>query len=190
MTQPNQPYLLVARPELRDPNFERTVVLVTRHDEEGAFGWILNRPLDQRLGDVVGESVADERVRGVPLFRGGPVEPAAAQFLTDADGEGVRATPLEGVAMLPIEGASGPSDLAELVDALPGDAVVRGYLGYAGWGAGQLEGEIDEGSWFIAPADARHVFGVAPERLWPTVLWEQGGDLRWIVLDDADPKLN
>lgn len=189
MSQPSQPFLLVASPQLRDPHFERVVVLVTRHDDDGAFGWILNRPLGQRLGDVVGTGL-DDRVGDVPLYRGGPVEPAAAQFLTDASGDAVRDLPLPGVAMLPIEDAEGPHDLGELVARLPDDAVVRGYLGYAGWGSGQLDAEIDEGSWLLAPAEARHVFGVDAERLWRTVLWDLGGEARWIALDDVDPSLN
>ncbi len=190
MSNSSQPFLLVAAPELRDPNFARSVVLVTRHDEDGAFGWVLNRPLGQRLGDVVGSDALDDRVRDVRLFRGGPVEPQAAQFLTNAEGPGVQPTPLRGVSMLPIDGSTGPADLGPLFDELQDGAEVRGFLGYAGWGREQLEGEIDEGSWLLAEAGVRHVFGIEPEKLWSTVLWEQGGATRWIVLDDVDPSLN
>lgn len=171
-------FLLLASPALEDPNFRRSVVLMIDHDAEGAFGLVLNRPLDRLLGEVLesDQPLAAE----VPLHSGGPVQTDMVQFVSSREGGGK--TVLPGV----IVGAS----LEDLIEATTQGAAVRAYAGYAGWGGGQLERETEEGSWIVAPAAARHVFSVEPAQLWATVLRELGGHYAWLALDDGSPQDN
>ncbi|MEX1104298.1 MAG: YqgE/AlgH family protein, partial [Dehalococcoidia bacterium] len=135
--------LLVATRALLDANFYRTVVLLLAHDENGAFGVVLNRPLE---ASAVGEHVPawQEHVAApASLFAGGPVEPARALGLASA---AVHESP---DGWLPMAAGYGLLDLARSPDAL--DVVVeriRVFTGYAGWGAGQLEGEVAANGWF------------------------------------------
>jgi len=170
--------LLVASPELLDPNFARTVVFVISHDGEGSFGLVLNRPLDVTLDDVLespGEGAAQ-----VPVLRGGPVQPEVLQFLS-RDGS-------VGRALLP--GVAVGGDLDELLGHAREGGRVRAFAGYAGWGGGQLERETAEGSWIIAPARPEHLFDVPAAQLWVQVLRELGGRYAWLALDGGDPGSN
>lgn len=171
-------FLLVASPSLTDPNFARTVTLICRHGDEGTYGVALNRPLHQTLRELAPE--LDPRLRDVPVFLGGPVQRELLQLLHHDGAGGQRV--LEGVAL----GGSLEAIAAGEVRA----GRVRGYLGYAGWDAGQLEREIEQGAWFIAPAAPRHVFEIPPDALWELVLRELGGQHAWQGLGDADPGLN
>ena len=170
--------LLVASPRLLDPNFARTVVLVISHDAEGSFGLVLNRPLGAVLGDVLPD-VADGG-RSIPVHQGGPVQTDLAHFVSRCSaGE---------TSLLP--GVSVGISLEELLEQAAGGQPVRCFVGYSGWGAGQLEAETVEGSWIVAPARAEHVFDVPPDRLWATVLHELGGQYAWMALDSTPPSDN
>lgn len=173
--RPSGGFLLVASPNLLDPNFRRAVVLVITHDGDGAFGLILNRPLEGTLADVLDEQ--HPRAGVVPLRQGGPVQTDMLQFVSSREDRGRVVLP--GVAV----GAS-LDDLAE------GDDTLLAYVGYSGWGPGQLERETEEGSWIVAPAQARHVFGVAVDRLWCTVLGELGGPYARMALEGGRPSDN
>ncbi len=171
-------FLLVASPDLVDPNFAKTVVLMVEHDADGAFGLVLNRPLEHRLADVLEE--VDPRWADVALHQGGPVQTNMLQFVCREAGAG------KPVVRDVVVGA-GLEDLPEEgVDARD----VRAFAGYAGWGGGQLERETKEGSWIVRPAEARHVFGIPADRLWSTVLRELGGQYAWMSLSDGDPTQN
>jgi len=170
--------LLVASPELLDPNFARTVVFVIAHDGDGTFGLVLNRPLDASLDDVL--EAAGEGAERIRVHRGGPVQPEMLQFLSSGDGPG--RTLLPGVAV--------GGDLDALVAHARGASAVRAYAGYAGWGSGQLEAETREGSWIVAPARAEHVFDVPADKLWVAVLRELGGRYAWLALEGGDPEAN
>lgn len=179
--------LLVATPQLADPNFERTVVLVLDHDETGSLGVVLNRPSPVPVGDVLdawGDLVAEPRV----LFHGGPVATdsalAVATLADGGDGDD------EPVGFRRLFGATGIVDLdtpTELLD----DAIegMRVFAGYAGWGVGQLAAEIEEGSWYVVPHEPADLFGY-PDRLWVQVLRRQPGELAWVSTRPADPTLN
>lgn len=175
--------LLVAAPSLQDPNFARTVVLLLEHNEGGTLGVVLNRPTDQDLSAVLPQW---ELFAAQPaaLFRGGPVDPDAAVCLGTTTGAAVAGW--QGVL-----GALGVVDLSQDPDELAGRiAAVRVFVGYAGWGPGQLDVELDEGAWFVVDAEAADVFAVAPERLWSQVLRRQPGDLALLATFPADPSLN
>lgn len=168
--------LVVATPELRDGNFAHTVVLVLDHGAEGALGVVLNRPrsIDVRaLMPAWGELAAAPGV----LFTGGPVQADEALIgLGHGDGGGQEIVP--GVRVLDLE--------TEPIDH-PDIGSVRLFVGYAGWGQGQLEQEIASGSWFVVDADADDSFTEDPEGLWRRVLSRQGG---LFVTVTEDPSLN
>lgn len=165
----------MASPGLLDPNFRRSVVLIVNHDAEGAFGLVLNRPLDRSLGDLL--EGATGTTAAVPLLQGGPVQTDMVQFVSSCEGCGKVVVP--GVAV-----GAGLDDLLEFGGQL------RAYVGYAGWGGGQLERETEEGSWIVAPAAARHVFEVPSDKLWATVLHDLGGEYAWMALDAGRPSDN
>ena len=183
--------LLVATPVLGDPNFRRTVVLVVEHEpEQGTLGVVLNRPTKVPVGQVLEpwtELATDPSV----VFTGGPVSPNSALALAHVPGTDEPAGwhPLDVAA--PAVARVGLVDL----DAPPGllaAAIVslRVYAGYAGWGAGQLQAEIDEGAWYVVPAETSDPFSADPARLWPAVLRRQGGELAYVATYPDDPGLN
>lgn len=183
--------LLVAAPMLDDPPFARSVIFVVDHDEEGAVGLVINRPTTLAVSAIlpVWADVADQPQ---VVFDGGPVSAESALAL------GL----LEGSAMDEEQGHGGigvrhlTSDLCLVdLDADP-DAVLariggfRVFAGYAGWAPGQLEGEIEEGAWFVVPADPSDAFATDPVRLRARVLRRQRGELRLLATYPDDPTLN
>ena len=152
--------LLVATPELLDPNFTETVVLLLDVDEGGALGVVLNRPSPVAVAEVLagwGRVVAEPEV----LFRGGPVSTDGAL----AVGLLRTAEDVPGRASARSFGRLGLVDLDTPVELVDGSLEgMRIFAGYAGWGAGQLEDEVDEGSWYVVPAQLPDVFRVDPGR--------------------------
>ncbi len=189
--------LLAATPLLGDPNFRRTVILIVEDDPaEGTLGVVLNRPSDVPLDQVL--EAWTELVTGPPVvFRGGPVSPNSALALALARGEdeplGWRS--LGGAGEVgggsPLMARVGLVDL-EAPPELLADGITsfRVFAGYAGWGAGQLQAEIDEGAWYVLAGEPADAFIAEPERLWPAVLRRQGGDLALIATYPDDPVLN
>jgi putative transcriptional regulator len=155
--------LLVAAPPLVDPNFDRTVVLMLEHSEDGAIGVVLNRPSETELDDVFPEWRSVATPPGV-VFVGGPVSPEAVIAL----GRGGAAS--EG--FLDIGGDLGSVDLSS--DPLEvGLETLRVFAGYAGWGAGQLEQEIEQGAWFVVRTERADPFVDEPTEMWRAVLRRQ-----------------
>ena len=167
--------LLVASPELVDPNFARTVVLIIHHDEDGSFGLVLNRPLGQTLAEVLPDLAP--AATEVPVLQGGPVQTEMLQLVSRSEVAGRVIVPSLSVG----------ATLGDLLDSPSERQDMRAYLGYAGWGAKQLEDETAAGGWIVAPARAGHVFDVPPEQLWITVLRELGGPYAWMALGAGDP---
>jgi putative transcriptional regulator len=177
--EPAQGRLLVATPLLGDPNFERTVVLLLEANEDGAVGVVLNRPSGTVLVDALPEwagRAADPAV----VFVGGPVEQTAAIGLARHD-DGLTAEVLDGVGLV---------DLGQEPDTAPAVEAVRIFAGYAGWGPGQLEVEIDEGAWFVVDADPDDPLSPDPEDLWRSVLRRQRGEVALYAAFPDDPSLN
>jgi len=174
--------LLVAGPALADPNFRRSVILVGEHGVEGAMGVILNRPSPVSVADAVpplAELVDDADLVHV----GGPVQPQAIVVLGDFRDPGEAAALVLGsIGFLP-----GEIESADDVGSL---ARARVFAGYAGWGPGQLESEIAEGSWILEPALAEDVFTEQPDALWSTVLRRKGGAFAVLALMPPDPSRN
>jgi putative transcriptional regulator len=174
-------HLLIAGASLWDPNFRRTVVLIGHHDDEGAVGVVLNRPLDATVEQSV-PPLSPLVPPGEPLFRGGPVQPEAAVVLADfeePDRAGILA--LDSIGFLPEETDA---------ESLGGLRRVRVFAGYAGWGAGQLEAELDEASWHATPAVPGDVFTSDPERLWASAVSRLGPEHRLLRTLPVDPQTN
>jgi putative transcriptional regulator len=182
--------LLAATPLLGDPNFRRTVILVVEDDpDEGTLGVVLNRPTEVPLDQVL--DTWTPLVTGPPVvFRGGPVSPNSALALALALGEDepVGWRSLDGSPMM---SRIGLVDLGAPPELLAGGiSSMRVFAGYAGWGAGQLRDEIDEGAWYVLSGEPADAFFAEPERLWPAVLRRQGGDLALVATYPDDPVLN
>ncbi len=176
--------LLVASPVLADGNFDRAVVLVLDHDEEGALGVILNRASAVTVRETL-DGWTDLAADPPVLFGGGPVEPTAIVAL----GRGAPGVTPDG--WTPI------MDRIRLVDLDDDPALaaadlerVRVFAGYAGWAPGQLEEEIDQGAWFTVDAEPGDVFTDDPDALWRRVLARQPDDLRMLATYPDDPTMN
>jgi putative transcriptional regulator len=182
--------LLAASPKLGDPNFRRAVVLIVEDDtEEGTLGVVLNRPTQVPLDEVL-EPWTPLASGPQVVFRGGPISPNSALALALAHGgeEPVGWRSLEGTPMM---SRMGLVDLGAPPELLAGGITsMRVFAGYAGWGAGQLRDEIDEGAWFVLPGDPADAFAAEPEGLWAEVLRRQGGDLALVATFPDDPAMN
>jgi putative transcriptional regulator len=174
--------LLIAGPTLIDPNFWRTVVLIVEHSEEGAFGLVLNRPSETLVGEAVPE-IEDLVEPDEPLYIGGPVQPSGVvvlgQFEDPAD-DALLA--FDDVGVL----GAGPSPEEHTAGLRTG----RAFVGHAGWGAGQLDEEIERGDWILEPARFEDAFSGDPRELWSSVLTRKGGSYALVARMPADPSLN
>jgi putative transcriptional regulator len=172
--------LLIAGPDLWDMNFRRTVVLIARHDDDGAVGVVLNRTAEATVEDAAPPLAAlvgpDQ-----PLFLGGPVQPQAAVVLAEfAHPENVDVVAFGSIGFLVDEDPT----------AVGGIRRARVFAGHAGWGAGQLEAEMEEGSWIVEPALPEDVFTPHPDRLWSQVLRRKGREFQMLSTMPFDPALN
>src|SRR5581483_6006078 len=158
--------LLVSSPALVDPNFRKTVVLVAHHDDEGAIGLVLSRPSSVPASDAV--PALDGLPGGAdPVFVGGQVQPEAFMALAEFDDVNDAAAPIFGdVGFVPA--GEEPDGLAPVVQL--SIRRVRLFAGYAGWGPGQLEAELEEPSWIVVDAESDDPFADDPDDLWRTVL--------------------
>jgi putative transcriptional regulator len=174
-------HLLVAGPGLLDPNFWRTVVLVAEHSDEGALGVVLNRSSETTVAEALPElALLADDIGAVHL--GGPVQPSAVVVLADfVDIDAAESLVVESVGFLPAEVE--PAAVGELRRA-------RVYVGYAGWGSGQLDAEIEDGSWIVEPALREDVFTDDPDTLWSDVLRRKGGPFGLLATMPPDPSRN
>ena len=174
--------LLIASPALFDPNFRRAVVLVTEHTDEGAMGLVLNRPTEAEVVDAV-PPLEDLVDAGACVHVGGPVQPTAVVVLAEFDDvEESAALVLEDIGFVRADVEPG---------ALPvSTRRARVFAGYAGWGEGQLEAELEEESWIVEPALPEDVFAEEAEELWSRVLRRKGGQYAVVALMPPDPSLN
>lgn len=196
--------LLVATPPLADPNFDRTVVFVLEHTDDGAVGVVLNRPTPFPLPDGVARW-EDLLTTPATLFEGGPVEldalialarvePGTASAIARAAADDDR---LDDAEDEDDEGWSAVVGDIGSVDLSTDPALVRVpihglrvFRGYSGWGPQQLDGELAEGAWMVLPAEDGDVFSTEPDELWRTVIRRQGGRLAWVANAPDDLSLN
>ncbi|MFG2137064.1 YqgE/AlgH family protein [Streptomyces sp. NPDC048650] len=212
--------LLVATPALADPNFDRAVVLLLDHDEEGSLGVVLNRPTPVGVADILAPWAALAGEPGV-VFQGGPVSLDSALGVAvvpgGPSGESGVASPQSG-ALAGGAGGTAEDTAPDTDQAPPGDeplgwrrvhgaiglvdleappellAAVLGSLrifaGYAGWGPGQLEDELVEGAWYVVESEPGDVSSPDPEQLWRAVLRRQRNELAMVATYPDDPSLN
>ena len=177
--------LLVATPQIEEGVFARSVVLVLHHDDDGAQGLVLNRPVDADI-DVVLPVWEAHASAPAKVFQGGPVQLDSALGLAVVPGDapapsGVRRL-FGSVALVDLD--------AQPSLVVPAVAGLRIFAGYAGWSPGQLEDEIRTGSWFVVDSESGDVFTDEPAGLWQRVLRRQGDPLRWVAWYPRDPSLN
>lgn len=173
--------LLISSGSLFDPNFRHTVVLIGEHSAEGALGVVLNRPMDVTVEAAVpalGSVVKPDE----PLFEGGPVQPSNPVLLAELSHPEL--------ADLLIFGTVGFLVGEVPDDVRPGILRARVYAGYSGWGPGQLEREMAEGSWIVEPALEEDVFTDAPDTLWSRVLQRKGPEYQRLSRMPFDPSMN
>lgn len=178
--------LLVATPSMVDPNFDHTVVLLLDTDENGALGVVLNRPSRVPVAEVLPGWI-DVLTGPDVLFQGGPVGTDSALAVAQVAAEGGE----EPVGFRRLFGETGIVDLDTPVEIMaPALTSMRVFAGYAGWGTGQLEAEIEEGSWYVVPLEPSDLFGTDPEALWTRVLRRQPGEMAWVSTRPLDPTMN
>jgi putative transcriptional regulator len=174
MESPLKGKILVASPQLLDPNFARALVLIVQHDENGAMGLVLNRPLETTVGEAWTQVSAVPYPTEDPLFQGGPCEgPLMVVHRDSKRGQ-----------MEVGDGAYLSSD-ADVVRQLVSDQTepMKFFVGYSGWQASQLEAELQEGAWLVAPIESSQIFET-PGTLWDALIKQA----RKHVVPAVDPK--
>lgn len=175
--------LLIAKPFLGDPNFERGVILLCAFNEQGSFGFVLNQVTELYLGDVLEETIYQD----IPLYLGGPVEKNTLHFIHRrpdliAGGEKV------------MDGMYWGGDFEQVKTLLNINTLtmddIRFFIGYSGWSAGQLENELSEDSWIVTTTTPDFLFTTTPASFWREVLKNMGGEYRSIANYPIDPRLN
>jgi putative transcriptional regulator len=167
--------LLIAMPTLADPNFSRTVTLICEHSSEGAMGIVINRPTQIKMRDILEQLQIDASHSvhaNTPVYAGGPVQNSRGFVLHEPLGNWE--------ATLAVTDTLGVSTSRDILEALANNQGPDRYLialGYAGWGAGQLEAEITANSWLNAPANREILFTLAPENRWHAAAKLTGVDL-------------
>ena len=165
------PSLIVSMPQLRDPNFHRSVILLCRHREDGAFGLVLNRRTETPAAEVVRLTPPADGNSALELWVGGPVEPERGWILMGAepsDAESIRVC--DGIYL-----SSSPDLLRRLLREPPPPRT-RLLAGYAGWGAGQLDAELAASAWLTAEVSLDIIFDTTPTDMWETVIRRLGAD--------------
>ena len=163
-----QGQLLLDSGQLGGSFFQRSVVLICKHDAEGAFGLVLNRSLGKTAGELIVANLPDQ-LKESPLFLGGPVQPGALSYL-HTDSFIPEADVLPNLAL-----GHSLDDLVEIGESFSPAKKVRLFAGYAGWSPGQLESEMKRKSWLTFPASLELVFETPPDQLWQKVLHSKGG---------------
>jgi putative transcriptional regulator len=175
--------LLVANPFLPDSNFKRSVILLTEHGEEGSVGFVLNKPIDLKLEDVV----KDFPAFGGKLFYGGPVQLDTLHFVHRRPDLFDRTTQVTEEIYW-----GGNFDMLRILlqseQLQPSD--IRFFVGYAGWGEEQLKGELEQHSWVVTPATEEIIFEEDPEKLWQLTLQKMGETYAIMSNFPEDPRMN
>lgn len=175
--------ILIAKPFLGDPNFERTVVLVCEYRQQGAFGLVLNQKTSLSIEDVL----EDVYIADIPIFIGGPVEQNTLHFIHQA-GEIIPGS----IRLQDDLYWSGDFEIVKnlLNTRQISPHQIRFFIGYSGWAPGQLDAEIQHESWIVTECKATTLFQTAPEQLWRTILRSMGGEYRIMANYPIDPRLN
>lgn len=168
------PALLLSMPQLRDPNFIHSVVLLCKHSEEGAFGLVVNRPLITSGTVMVHLDPPVSTDREIEIWVGGPVEPQRSWMLV---GDAAHTREAQGAVQIAdgIHLSTSPALLRRLLEP-NAPTNTRLVVGYSGWGPGQLEAELSESSWLLSDVDQDLVFRTPPEQMWEKAIRRLGAD--------------
>ena len=171
MSRSLAPTFLLSMPQMADPNFSRTVVLLCKHNEEGAFGLVVNRPLVTTGRVIVNLDPPVETERELEIWIGGPVEPQTSWMLVGEDRDpGDRGYICEGLYL-----STSPQRLSRLLEPNPPPRT-RLIIGYSGWGPGQLEAELQASAWLLSEVSAELIFSTPSEQMWETAIRRLGAD--------------
>lgn len=183
MVLPGPGILLIAEPFLKDPNFMRTVVFLCDHQEEGSFGFVINR----NFGHTLDELINDLDFSKIPVYYGGPVQMDTVHFLHTYPDK------IEGSYEV-INGIYWGGDFERAIELIKAGEVdlsrIRFYIGYSGWGQGQLDDELKEKSWLTAEATRKLIFHKNIEEIWKDSLRHLGGEYEMLMNYPIDPQLN
>ncbi len=183
MIEPTNGILLISDPFLKDPNFSRTVVLLCEHNAEGTFGLVLNRSFNRELGDLI----TDLEGISVPVYYGGPVQLGTLHFLHQLPNE------IPGGQEIS-DGIYWGGDFEIVSSMLKRGALdvnrIRFFLGYSGWGDGQLNEEMKEKSWLTVKGNRKLIFHHDVTSIWKDALKQMGGQYEQLVNYPIDPQLN
>lgn len=181
--KPERGRLLISEPFLPDPNFERTVVFLCEHNEEGSLGFVINKPSILKPGDVLDDLSGQEGF----IYIGGPVQQDTLHFLhRNADVEDSIAV-RDGIGW----GGSFEELLERITTGQLQTADVRFFIGYSGWGPGQLETELEAESWIVSDSVTDElVFDLDPDKIWREALSNLGGRFTVYSRYPTDPRLN
>jgi len=175
--------ILIADPFLKDPNFLRTVIFLCEHQNEGSFGFVLNRKLEYAIGDLVNDIVGCR----FPVYYGGPVQQNTIHFLHRCNGlitGGQRVT----------NDIYWGGEFEDVIHLLQNDKLssrdIRLFIGYSGWGEGQLNEEFDQKTWLTTFCSDHLVFGDDANQVWKDALKQLGGKYEQLVHYPIDPQLN
>jgi putative transcriptional regulator len=175
--------LLLSEPYLSDPNFERTAIIITEHNEEGSVGFILNKPSDSKVSDVM----EDLKFVDAPIFIGGPVQQDTLHFIHTSGN-------LEDAIRIDEEIYWG-GNFEQLLDRIESGNVllqnVKFFLGYSGWATGQLEEELKLNSWIVSnQVTPELIFETLPDVMWKRAMQELGGRFSVYSNYPVDPNMN
>ena len=183
MIEPAPGVLLIADPFLKDPNFLRTVVFLCEHKDEGSFGFVLNR----RYGNTLDELIPELEGHKLPVYYGGPVQQDTIHFVHQFPDEipgGQEVT----------KGTYWGGDFEAVVNLIKNGGVdsdkIRFFIGYSGWGTGQLKEEMTEKTWLTVKATRKLIFHTDHTEVWKDSLKQLGGDYEMMVNFPIDPQLN
>jgi putative transcriptional regulator len=169
MIQPASGVLLISDPFLKDPNFMRTVVLLCEHNSDGSFGLVLNRRIPETLGDLI---KGLEQCK-IPVHYGGPVQMDTLHYVHQLPHQ------IEGGDEI-CEGVYWGGNFETIIRLIQEEQLdekrIRFFLGYSGWGSGQLAAEMEEKSWLTVAANARLIFQTPEKEIWKQALHELGGE--------------
>lgn len=188
-------YFLISESNMPDPNFYQTVVLVLEHNDEGAFGLVVNRRSHLTLGDII-TKFNTERAFRTPVYVGGPVQQeylfVLHSELPGGEKSSTRLQPTENVFFEPSFQKLEAFFHDEHWNSIPADdrPHIHLFLGYSGWAPGQLEREMEHGSWIIHPSNDRIVFHANPEVGWKDALRAKGGIYQFFADSEQNPSLN
>ncbi|HJU45437.1 MAG TPA: YqgE/AlgH family protein, partial [Chitinophagaceae bacterium] len=175
--------LLIADPFLKDPNFMRTVIFICEHQPEGSFGFVLNRAYEHTLDELISGAEGMD----IPVFTGGPVQMDTIHFLH-------RYPDLIPGGLEVIEGVYWGGSFEKALELIRSGEIdrqyIRFYIGYSGWGEGQLEEELKDKSWLLTEANRSIVFHQPTAEIWKEALRLMGGDYAMMVNFPIDPRLN